>query len=118
MTILRRKDKSFAVLGAAVLSAVASSLCCLGPLLYLVFGISATGLTNLGQLGWLRIPMTALSLLLVGDGFRRLYFSSKPICVGMISRAKMRLLYWLAVPVILFFILYPVVLPLIFEASE
>ena len=118
MDIFRKKDNSLAVLGGAVLSAVASSLCCLGPLLYLVFGISAAGLTGLGRLSWIQVPMAALSLLFVGYGFRRLYFSSKPVCVGTLSRKKMCLLYWLSVPIILFFILYPVVFPLILEVSE
>ena len=36
----------------------------------------------------------------------------------MISLTGIRLLYWLSVPVILFFILYPVVLPLVFEALQ
>ena len=118
MTMFRGKDNSLAVLGGAVLSAVASSLCCLGPLLYLVFGVSAAGLTGLGRLSWLRIPMTILSLLFVGYGFWRLYFSSKPTCAGMLSRKKMSLLYWISVPVILFFILYPVVLPLVLGGEE
>jgi len=101
-----------ALLGGALLSAVASGLCCLGPLLYLVFGLSAAGLTGLGRLYRLRVPLAALSLLLVGYGFWNLYFSSKPLCGGWFSLSKTRLLYWLSVPVILFFVLYPAVLPL------
>ena len=118
MAMFRGKGNSLAVLGGAVLSAVASSLCCLGPLLYLVFGISAAGLTGLGRLSWLRIPMTTLSLLFVGNGFWRLYFSSKPACAGLISRKILCVLYWISVPLILFFILYPVVLPLVLGGEE
>ncbi|MDR1046046.1 MAG: hypothetical protein LBP33_13215 [Candidatus Adiutrix sp.] len=105
-------------MGGALLSAVASSLCCLGPLLYLVFGFSAAGLIGLGRLSYLQVPLAALSLLFVGCGFWRLYFSSKPICAGWFSLAGTRLLYWLSAPVILFFVLYPVLLPLILEAWE
>ena len=103
------------LLGGAALSAAASSLCCLGPFLYLVFGFSAAGLTGLGRLSWLRVPLAALSLLLVGYGFRQLYFSSKPLCAGRFSLARLRLLYWLSVPVILFFVFYPELVPLILE---
>jgi len=104
-----------ALLGGAVLSAAASSLCCLGPLLYLVFGLSASGLTGLGRLSWLRVPLAVLSFLVVGYGFRQLYFSSKPLCAGWFSLARLRLLYWLSVPVILFFVFYPELIPLILE---
>ena len=107
-----------AILGGAVLSAAVSSLCCLGPLLYLVFGVSAAGLTGLGRLSFLRAPLTILSLLFVGYGFWKLYFSSAPICSGWLSLPRMRLLYWLSVPVILFFILYPFIFPIILEALE
>ena len=113
--MFRRKNSVFAVLGAAVLSAAASGLCCLGPLLYLVFGVSAAGLTGFARLGWLQIPMAILSLLFVGYGFQRLYFSSRPICAGRLSLKQTRLLYWLTIPVILFFILYPWILPLVLE---
>ena len=112
------EDHSLAVLGGALLSAIASGLCCLGPLLYLVFGLSAAGLTGLGRLSRLQVPLAALSLLFVGYGFRNLYFSSKPVCAGRLSRKKMLLVYWLSVPVIVFFVLYPAVLPLLLEASE
>jgi len=107
-----------ALLGGALLSAAASGLCCLGPLLYLLFGLSAAGLTGLGRWSRLRIPLASLSLLLVGYGFWNLYFSSKPFCRGRLSLAGLRLLYWLSVPVILFFVLYPAVLPLMLEAPE
>ena len=115
MNTLRRKDSIFAILGAALLSAAASGLCCLGPLLYLVFGVSAAGLTGFARLGWLQLPMTVLSLLFVAYGFWRLYFSPRPVCAGRLSPGKIRLLYWLALPIILFFILYPWILPLFFE---
>ena len=112
------RNHSLAVLGGALLSAVASGLCCLGPLLYLVFGLSAAGLAGLGRLSRLQAPLAALSLLFVGYGFWNLYFSPKPVCAGRLSRKKMLLLYWLSVPVIVFFVLYPAMLPLILEGSE
>ncbi|MGX2952331.1 hypothetical protein ACWAU3_04015 [Shewanella sp. JL219SE-S6] len=68
-----------ATLAAAVVAAVASSLCCIGPLIYLVFGVSAASLSGIEQLGWLQVPMLALSTLLILLGFWRLYFS-KGLC--------------------------------------
>lgn len=120
MTISQKNSsKSFiATLAAAVIAAVASSLCCIGPLIYLVFGVSAAGLSGIERLGWLQFPMIALSSVLILMGFWRLYFSKKPFCSGSISRTQMLWLYWIAVPIVLVFQLYPFVLPWLLEAFE
>ncbi|GAB1128124.1 MAG: Hg(II) uptake system permease component MerT family [Shewanella algae] len=115
----QNSSKGFlATLAAAVVAAVASSLCCIGPLIYLVFGVSAASLSGVEQLGWLQVPMLALSTLLILLGFWRLYFSKKPLCTATMSRTRMLLLYWLAVPVVLAFQLYPFVLPWLLEVFE
>ena len=116
--MFRRKSNFAALLGGAVLTAVASSLCCIGPLVYLVFGVSAATLSSFGKMSRFQIPLMIVSLALVVYGFQRLHFSSRPLCAGPISRAKLLWLYWLSVPVILFFILYPFLLPLLYERAE
>lgn len=103
---------------AAIVTAAASSLCCIGPLIYLVFGISAAGLSGIEQLSWLQIPMLAISTCLIFFGFWRLYFSKKLFCSDRITLNQMRFLYWLAMPLILFFQFYPFILPWIFEIFE
>nr|WP_249038183.1 hypothetical protein [Shewanella algidipiscicola] len=109
-------SKSFlATMATAVIAAVASSLCCIGPLVYLVFGASAASLSGMQSLGWLQMPMLLLSTGLILLGFWRLYFSSKPMCTGVISRNKLLLLYWLTIPIVLAFQLYPFILPWLFE---
>lgn len=107
-----------ATVATAIIAAVASSLCCIGPLLYLVFGISAASLSGVEQLTWLHYPMLLLSVGLIALGFWRLYFSRRPLCSGTFSRTKMLILYWLAVPLVLAFQLYPYVLPWILEQFE
>ncbi|MFQ6372592.1 mercuric transporter MerT family protein [Shewanella sp. YIC-542] len=102
----------------AVVAAVASSLCCIGPLLYLLFGVSAASLSGLAQLGWLHYPMLLLSIGLIALGFWRLYFSRRPLCSGRFNRTRMLILYWLAVPIVLAFQLYPYVLPWLLEKFE
>ena len=96
---------------AAVIAAGASTLCCVGPLLYLVFGISAAGLIGVPAFDWLHIPMIILSVGLMARGFWRLYLSPKPICVNLVSRRVLVWLYWLSVPLILALLTYPWVLP-------
>jgi mercuric ion transport protein len=103
---------------AAVIAAGASTLCCIGPLLYLVFGISAAGLIGIPGATWLQIPMLLLSLGLMARGFWRLYLSPKPICVNVVSRRALVWLYWLSVPLVLALLTYPYVLPWIWEMME
>ena len=98
-------------------TAVASSLCCIGPFVYLVFGVSTASLTSFSQMGRWRMPLMLVSITLVVYGFWRLYFSSRPLCAGVISRTKLLWLYWLSVPLILFSLLYPFVLPLFLEGT-
>lgn len=100
---------------AALSAAIASSLCCIAPLLYLLFGISSPWLMQLGELTWLQIPMTVLSLGLFGYGFWSLFFSKKIICTRYLSRNTLMVLYAIVFVLILFFLLYPTVLPWILE---
>ncbi|KFZ37491.1 membrane protein [Shewanella mangrovi] len=105
-------------MAAAIVAAVASSLCCIGPLVYLVFGVSAASLSGLEQYTWLHYPMLLLSSALIIMGFWRLYFSKRPICTGRFSRTKMLVAYWITVPIVLAFQLYPYVLPWLLELFE
>jgi len=81
-----------ATMTAAVIAAIASSLCCIAPLIYLVFGVSAAGLSGLSSLGWLQVPMLILSTGLILFGFWR--------------------------SIVLAFQLYPFVLPWLLEVFE
>lgn len=107
-----------ATMVAAVIAAIASSLCCIAPLIYLVFGVSAAGLSGLSSLAWLQVPMLILSTGMILLGFWRLYLAKKPLCTGTFSRGQMLLIYWLTVPIVLAFQLYPFVLPWLLEVFE
>jgi len=69
----------------AAAAAVTAGLCCVGPLLYLLFGISAAGFAGLSQLEFLRVPMILLSSGLMLRVFWRLYFSTRPWCIGRMT---------------------------------
>jgi mercuric ion transport protein len=120
MTLNRKNSNrgGIATLTAAVVTAAASSLCCIGPLIYLLFGVSAAGLSGIEKLGWLQIPMLIISTSLIVFGFWRLYFSRRPFCSARVSRSQMLVLYWLCVPIILFLQLYPFILPWVYEVFE
>ncbi|MEX3019521.1 mercuric transporter MerT family protein [Kluyvera sp. STS39-E] len=103
---------------AAIIAAGASTLCCIGPLLYLLFGISAAGLVGIPGASWLQIPMVLVAVGLMARGFWRLYLSPKPVCISVVSRRVLVWLYWIAVPLVLVLITYPYVLPWILERME
>ncbi|WP_439241227.1 hypothetical protein [Lonepinella sp. BR2474] len=102
----------------ALIAAVTSSLCCIAPLIYLIFGVSSTWLIGLNQLDWLRMPMLILSLGAFGYGFWLLVFSKKIICTKYLSRKALLWGYWILFMFIIFLLSYPTLLPLILEYVE
>ncbi|HCH39776.1 MAG TPA: hypothetical protein DE191_09850 [Enterobacter sp.] len=102
----------------AAAAAVTAGLCCVGPLLYLLFGISAAGFAGLSQLEFLRLPMIMLSLGLMLRVFWRLYFSKRLWCTGRLTLGQMRLLFWLTLPVLLLVLFYPTVVTWVYEVME
>ena len=118
-TSLKNSNKSFWVAIATALSAaVASTLCCIAPLIYLIFGVSSTWLIGLGEYDYLRIPMLIISLCAFAYGFWLLIFSKKIICSKYISRKKLIVLYWIVFIVMIFFLTYPIILPWVLELAN
>jgi len=111
-------SRFWAICTAAVSAAVASTLCCIAPLLYLAFGISSSWLVSLNEFAFLQVPMLIISLGAFGYGFWLLNFSNKIICSKYLSRRTLQILYWMMAIVILFFLTYPYVLPYILEQIE
>lgn len=100
---------------AAVAAAMGSTVCCIAPLVYLLFGISSTWLISLNEYEWLRLPFLVISLSAFGYGFWLLFFSKKVICTQYLSRRTLLILYGLVFMLVLFFLTYPTVLPWILE---
>lgn len=111
----KSNNRLIAMLLTAVSAAVGSTVCCIAPLVYLVFGFSSPWLISLSEYEYLQIPLLLVSLGAFGYGFWQLMFSKKIVCTQYLSRRTMILLYWLALVVILFFLSYPYVLPWILE---
>lgn len=77
LSLKKSNNRFIATCVTAVVAAVTSSLCCIAPLIYLLFGVSSTWLIELNQFDFLRIPMLILSLGAFGYGFWLLVFSKK-----------------------------------------
>lgn len=118
LSLKKSNNRFIATCVTAVVAAVTSSLCCIAPLIYLLFGVSSTWLIELNQFDFLRIPMLVLSLAAFSYGFWLLVFSKKIICTRYLSRRTLIVLYWLVFAVILFFLFYPTFLPWILEQVE
>lgn len=113
MNLLQKKSNKSIIYPTimALISALLSSLCCIAPLIYLLFGFSATWLVSLHQLSFLQLPMLILSLSLFAYGGWQLFFAKRLICQGYLSRRSLIMLY-IVVAILLFFLLsYPYVLP-------
>lgn len=97
-------------LGAALAAAVGAGLCCAGPFVYLVFGVSAAAFSGWPALDWLQLPLTIVSALCLLLVFLRLYARRKPVCVNAADRF-LRPAFWLTTVLVMLLVSYPYVLP-------
>ncbi|MGC7560816.1 mercuric transporter MerT family protein [Pasteurella sp. PK-2025] len=95
----------------AIMAAITSTLCCIAPLIYLVFGVSSSWLVSLNQLEYLRLPMLIIAVSSFGYGFWLLTFSKKILCTQFLSRKGFMGLYGIVFVIMLFFLFYPTLLP-------
>lgn len=91
---------------AGVLTAIAASACCVGPLLLLSVGIGGAWIGNLTALEPYRPFFIGVSVLLVVLAFRQVYFSNSrcspsQACTTTGAGKKIRLVFWLAVVLVL-----------------
>lgn len=102
--------KENVALGGAILTALGASVCCIGPILAVVFGVTAFGAATVFASA--RPYLLAIAILSLAFGFYRLYFRREACSPGEAcairptSRAA-RLSLWLAFVVVLIFALSP-----------
>lgn len=114
--------QAYKILGsilAAAVFAIFSMSCCLAPLLFILFGISASSLSFLAFLAPYRGIFTAITLLSLVYGFWKLYVSKKPFCSGcFINERILKILFWILAVVSLLALFYPFVEQIIFVGDE
>jgi mercuric ion transport protein len=112
----RSKVWSGASVAGAVVAAFASSLCCLGPLLFAALGIGGAGL--LVKLTPYRAPLVAVTLLLLATGFYLAYRRPRvaaaanmdaPACACELPRANRlgRVMLWMASLIVVGLLSFP-----------
>ena len=98
------ENKSGLLIGSGVFAGIVASLCCVGPLILTILGVS--GAAALSQLGFLRIPMTIAIVAIFGFTGLLLYRKRKvcepgSICADPKKFRKMVITYWIGLVVAL-----------------
>lgn len=97
---------------AGVLAAVAASVCCVGPLLLLMLGVSGAWISRLTEFEPYRPYFIALTLLFLGLAFRKLYLvkrvcSTAEACADDQALHRQQLIFWLLSIPLLLLIAFP-----------
>ncbi len=107
----------------AVASAVGASVCCLGPLLLLAFGIGGAWVGNLTAMEKYRPFWTAATLIFLGLAFLKVYRKPKkePCCPGDAGRPETgrrnRILLWVVAVFVLGLLFLPYIIPYAFAGE-
>lgn len=102
--------KDSIVLGGSIFAAIGASLCCVGPVLFALFGIGAFGASSVFTS--LRPYLLAVAVLAIAFGFYRAYFQRETCAPGeacaikSVSKAS-RVVLWVAAVGVLAFALSP-----------
>lgn len=108
------------VLTGGLLTGIAASACCVGPLLLLSLGIGGAWIGNLTALERYRPVFIVLTLLFAAAAYRKIY-AVRPdcgpggCCAAEPGRRTLKLLFWILTPVMLLLVAAPWLLPLFYH---
>ncbi len=105
---------------AGVVAGIGASVCCVGPLVLLILGVSGAWIGNLTALEPYRPFFIGLMLLFLGLAFRKLYLVPQICTPGTpcgddpyVSR-RQRLAFWVAAVLLLGLLMVPWVVPMFY----
>lgn len=102
-------------LGAALAAGLGAGLCCAGPLLYLLFGVSAAGLARLQAPEWVQALLAVVAVLSLAAVAWRLYGSKRRLCMPQAQRHRWHAMFWLTTIGVAVLLSYPWLLPLVLD---
>ena len=114
------KSLSKGTLIASVIAGITASVCCIGPLLLLMLGISGSWISNLTVMEPYRPIFIGITLLFLGLAFRKLYLVPQRCavdtpCAQPANLRKQRIIFWLVTVVVTAMIAFPWYAPLFLE---
>lgn len=99
--------KEKAVSAAGIITSILAAACCIGPPIFLAFGI--TGVELFSRVEWLRPYLILVTFILVGFSYRYAY--GKRVCqggnCGLPARSVNRVLFWVLVIFAAFGVAFP-----------
>jgi len=100
----------------AVLAAIGASVCCVGPLVLLMLGISGAWIGNLVAFEPVRPAFIGVTLLFIGLAFRKLYLvpqvcAPDVVCAAPLLLKRQRLIFWAVTVLVLGLLTVPYLAP-------
>lgn len=97
---------------ASIITGIAASTCCLGPLVLLTLGISGSWIANLSALGPFRPIFMGITLVFLGLAFRKLYLVPQSCavdapCATPSNLRKQRITFWIVSAFVLIIMTFP-----------
>jgi mercuric ion transport protein len=104
---------------ASAVAAVGASVCCVGPLVLLMLGVSGSWIGSLTVMEPFRPYLIGLTLLFLGLAFRKLYLVPQPcapgaICSNPATLKRQRITFWIVAAVLLALLAVPWFAPLFY----
>lgn len=105
---------------ACGIAAVVASVCCVGPLVLLAFGIGGAWMANVTALEPYRPVFVVIALIFLGLALRKLYLvhaacAPDRACAVPVGRARQRLIFWLVAIPLLALLAFPWYAPLFYK---
>lgn len=118
-----KKKRNWGIIGA-VTAAVAASVCCIGPLVLVLLGVSGAWIAGLTALEPFRPYLMVISVLLLGLAFYRVYRTPKEncdpgsACAHPTSRRRAKTVLWVVSLLVIGLLVSPYVLPRVYAGRD
>lgn len=104
---------------ASAAAAIGASICCVGPLLLLSFGIGGAWVGRLTLMEPYRPIFIGLTLVFLGLAFRKLYLTPPAcmpgaLCANPAVIRRQRLIFWIVAMLLLTLLTFPLFAPLLY----
>ncbi|HWE84156.1 MAG TPA: mercuric transporter MerT family protein [Terracidiphilus sp.] len=104
---------------ASAVAAMGASVCCVGPLVLVILGVSGSWIGSLTAMEPFRPYLIGLTLLFLGLAFRKLYLVPHPCaprgaCANPAALRRQRITFWIVVTILFGLLAVPWFAPLFY----